>query len=271
MALLDLFIAAVVPCLVLLWLIIRRDRYEREPFRLLLVTFILGAFSIVPAVIVELGLSSIVVEPEEPLSDLVGLILHNLIAIAVVEESFKLLATLPAYRSRAFNEPIDGVVYATTAALGFATVENIFYVLEGGWLIALLRASLSVPGHAFFGATMGFYLGMQKTRRKDRLMVHALLVPTVLHTVYNVVVSVGLGLLSLLLAASFILLLYRRVKRQIALTQRISPFKPRQEGFCIYCGSALSQGWLYCVACGRSQVPSEPEDELTRRESPNLV
>ena len=60
-------------------------------------------------------------------------------------------------------------------------------------------------------------------------MVHALLVPTVLHAVYNVVVSIGLGLLSLLLAASFILLLYRRVKRQIALTQRISPFNPRQE------------------------------------------
>jgi len=173
-----------------------------------------------------------------------------------VEESFKLLATLPAYRSRAFNEPIDGVVYATTAALGFATVENIFYVMEGGWLVALLRASLSVPGHAFFGATMGFYLGLQKTRRENRLMLHALLVPTILHTAYNVVVSMGLGSLSLLLAAAFILLLYRRVKRQIALTQRISPFKPRQEGFCIYCGSALSQDWQYCPTCGRKQVAS---------------
>ena len=269
MVLFDLLIAAVVPCLVLLWIIIRKDKYEKEPFRMLLATFILGASSIIPAVIVELGLSTIVVEPEEPLSDLVGLILHNLIAIALVEEFFKLLATLPSYRSRAFNEPIDGVVYATTAALGFATVENIFYVLEGGWLVALLRASLSVPGHTFFGATMGFYLGMQKTRRKDRIMAHALLVPTALHTVYNVVVSTGLGLLSLLLATSFILLLYRRVKRQIVLTQRISPFKHRRESFCIYCGSALSEAWLYCSACGRSQVPSTAGDEPSRGRSPN--
>jgi RsiW-degrading membrane proteinase PrsW (M82 family) len=112
-SLFELFVAAVLPCLVLLWFIIRRDHYERAPFRMLLVTFVLGALSIIPAVILELFLSSILPVPADPFSDIVGLILHNLIVIAVVEESCKLIATLYAYRSREFNEPILSRTFST--------------------------------------------------------------------------------------------------------------------------------------------------------------
>jgi len=256
-ALLELFAAAVVPCLVLLWFIVRKDRYEREPFRMLLSTFTFGALSIIPALILEVGLSSFVPEPENPLSDIAGLVLHYLIAIAVVEESCKLLAATPAYRSQAFNEPMDGVVYATAASLGFAAVENVLYVLSGGWLVALLRASLSVPGHAFFGATMGYYLGLSKFSRRVRLKIHALLVPVLFHTVYDVIVSVGLGIFGLLLGALFIILLYRRVNRQIEIVQSRSPFKPSL-GFCIFCGSILPLNSRYCPTCG-GKAPARPE------------
>lgn len=57
---------------------------------------------------------------------------------------------------------VDGIIYAVAASLGFATVENIAYVLEGGFAVGVLRAVLSVPGHAFFGALMGFYMGVAK-------------------------------------------------------------------------------------------------------------
>jgi RsiW-degrading membrane proteinase PrsW (M82 family) len=253
-SLFELFVAAVLPCLVLLWFIIRRDHYERAPFRMLLVTFVLGALSIIPAVILELFLSSILPVPADPFSDIVGLILHNLIVIAVVEESCKLIATLYAYRSREFNEPIHGIVYATTASMGFASVENVLYVLSGGWLVALFRASLSVPGHAFFGATMGFYLGRSKFDPKARPRILALAVPIGLHTIYDLIVSLGLGVLSLALAAMFILLLYRRVNREIKIVDETSPHEHRQVRFCIHCGSRLSQGWQYCPTCGGSQT-----------------
>ncbi len=253
-SLLELFVAAVVPCLVLLWIIAKRDRYEREPLRMLLVTFVLGALSIVPAVILELILSNVLPEPTNPFSDIVGLILHNLIVIAAVEESCKLLATLHAYHSRDFNEPMDGIVYATTASMGFASVENTLYVLKGGWLVALFRASLSVPGHAFFGATMGFYLGRSKFDSKAKLKILALAVPILLHTIYDLIVSLGLGVLSLALAVLFILLLYRRVKKEIKIVDEISPHEHRQVRFCIHCGSRLSQGWQYCPTCGGNQT-----------------
>jgi RsiW-degrading membrane proteinase PrsW (M82 family) len=253
-SLFELFVAAVLPCLVLLWFIIRRDRYEREPFRMLLVTFVLGALSIIPAVMLELFLSGILPEPADPFSDIVGLILHNLIVIAVVEESCKLVATLHAYRSREFDEPMDGIVYATTASMGFASVENTLYVLSGGWLVALFRASLSVPGHAFFGATMGFYLGRSKFDPKARLRILALAIPIVLHTIYDLIVSLGLGVLSLALAAMFILLLYRRVNKEIKIVDEISPHEHRQVMFCIHCGLRISTGSKYCPVCGGSQA-----------------
>jgi RsiW-degrading membrane proteinase PrsW (M82 family) len=243
MVLAELFIAAVIPSIFILLLIIQKDRFEKEPFKLLLVTFILGALSIIPAVLIESYLSNFLAEPEEPLSDIVALVLHYLIVVAIVEESSKFLATLPAYRSKAFNEPMDGIVYAVAASLGFATIENIIYVLEGGWLVAILRASLSVPGHAFFGATMGYYLGRSKFIHRSRMIIFSIIIPILLHTIYNVIISFTLGII-------FILFLYHRVKRHIGTAQKNSPFRQMKESYCIYCGSKILPNWQYCSKCG---------------------
>jgi RsiW-degrading membrane proteinase PrsW (M82 family) len=251
MDLTGLFVAAVIPSVFILLLIIKKDRFEKEPFRLLLATFILGTLSIIPAVLIELYLSNFLAEPEEPLSDIIGLVLHYLIVVAIVEESCKFLATLPAYRSKKFNEPMDGIVYAVAASLGFATIENIIYVLSGGWLVALLRASLSVPGHAFFGATMGYYLGRSKFVYRWRMITFALIIPIFLHTIYNLIISIELGLISLTLGIIFIFFLYHRVKRQIGTAQEISPFKKKKESFCIYRGSNIFPNWHYCPKCGK--------------------
>ena len=250
MVLAELFVAAVIPSIFILLLIIQKDRFEKEPFKLLLVTFILGALSIIPAVLIELYLSNFLAEPEEPLSDIVALVLHYLIVVAIVEESSKFLATLPAYRSKAFNEPMDGIVYAVAASLGFATIENIIYVLDGGWLVAILRASLSVPGHAFFGATMGYYLGRSKFIHRSRMIIFSIIIPILLHTIYNVIISIDLGLISFTLGIIFILFLYHRVKRHIGTAQKNSPFRQMKESYCIYCGSKILPNWQYCSKCG---------------------
>ena len=126
MLLAELFVTAVIPSIFILLLIIRKDRFEKEPFRLLLATFVLGALSIIPAVLIELFLSNFLPEPEEPLSNIVGLVIHYLIVVAIVEESSKFLATLPAYRSKEFNEPIDGIVYGIPQFYGtMGMVDNV--------------------------------------------------------------------------------------------------------------------------------------------------
>jgi hypothetical protein len=84
------------------------------------------------------------------------------------------------------------VLGVATVALGFALIENIGYVTdaEGQRLsTALLRASMSVPGHVFTGLVLG--LGVARTEDRSgfdrfwRLMAGALIPAAVLHGLYD--------------------------------------------------------------------------------------
>jgi len=266
--LLELLVIAIAPGVFLLWFFFHKDRYEPEPLRLLFLTFILGATSTVPAIIVEMFSSSLISEPEVPILEPLQLFLYLFTSVAVVEELCKLGAALPAYFSKRFNEPMDGIVYCAASALGFATVENIMYVLRHGWLTAIIRAFLSVPGHAFFGATMGYYLGWARFYKGKRFIAYAVLVPVILHTTYNFISSLGLGIISLFFAGLLVFYMYRRVSRQIKVAEEVSPFKPSishaparlyHPPLCPSCGRSVS--WIpqyhswYCYDCARYVVP----------------
>ena len=77
---------------------------------------------------------------------LIQALLHYLIAVSLVEESVKLLAVWRAYRSPEFDEVMDGIVYCATAALGFASVENVFYVLSVGVETGIFGSFCLFPG-----------------------------------------------------------------------------------------------------------------------------
>jgi RsiW-degrading membrane proteinase PrsW (M82 family) len=65
-----------------------------------------------------------------------------------------------AFRQKEFDEPFDGIVYGVVVSLGFAAVENIFYVMDGGVSVGLLRMFTAVPAHASLGVIMGYYFGL---------------------------------------------------------------------------------------------------------------
>lgn len=106
----------------------------------------------------------------------------------------------------------DAVVYCVFAALGFAALENILYVAQFGFAVAVSRALLSVPGHCFFAVYMGIYLGQAKMveRAMQRYYIElpdempeqylraSLLVPTLLHGFWDFSLSVGGGLMTAL-------------------------------------------------------------------------
>ena len=149
--------SAIVPSLLLLWYIYARDR-NPEPRGLLLKTFLLGAVLCVPVVPLALWLQSM----GQGLA--VGAwgtaLVRAFLGAAIPEEFFKYLVLRRYVWSKpAFDEPLDGVVYGATASLGFATLENILYVGEGGMGVAVLRALTAVPGHAFTGVVMGAFVG----------------------------------------------------------------------------------------------------------------
>jgi RsiW-degrading membrane proteinase PrsW (M82 family) len=106
---------------------------------------------------------------------------------AIPEELFK-FAILFFYCRRLtdFDEPMDSIVYGVTASLGFATLENVLHVLKGGIGVAIMRAFTAVPGHALFGAVMGFYFGLSHLAPgRRRLLWTAYLLPVSLHGLYN--------------------------------------------------------------------------------------
>jgi RsiW-degrading membrane proteinase PrsW (M82 family) len=130
------------------------------------------------------------------------------------------------WRSPSFNEKFDGIVYAVFVSLGFAAVENVMYVMDGGLQTAAIRAVTAVPAHAIFGVTMGYYLGiahMYEELRKPYLF-RALAIPILLHGIYDFILMVEIGWL-LILFIPYVILLYIIGMRKMKTLSNASIFK----------------------------------------------
>lgn len=177
-------IGAILPSLLLIWFFYKRDIHP-EPRGVLIKTFLLGVLTVIPVLIVAIPVMLFAPVNTHPL--LIGCFVAFCCA-AIPEEFFKFVVlTRYSARNTAFDEPMDGVVYGVTASLGFATLENILYVLGSGWTIAITRAFTAVPMHAFLGAIVGYYVG--QARFNPRLGITAwrgLRMAILLHGLYDV-------------------------------------------------------------------------------------
>jgi protease PrsW len=165
----------------LAWLaFVRRfDRARPEPLWLVLVTFALGGAAVVPASFVEwrLAEASSYTNPElmtfgGQLSALPLAILVFALTVGLVEEGAKLLAAWAVARQRReFDEPVDGIVYAAAAALGFAALENVRYFAAGrvAGTLVVTRAFMSAPAHFLFSALWGYALGQRLVDPRARV------------------------------------------------------------------------------------------------------
>ena len=193
-----LLFISVLPSVVLGYYVYKKDKIEPEPAGLLAKLFIFGALTIIPGIILELILVGVL----EPIgisedSGLLGLFLYFLIGVGLVEEGckwFVLKAT--TWNNKEFDHIFDALVYAVFASLGFATIENILYVFQNGLYTGLLRAVLSVPGHAFFGVYMGYYYGIAKqcqmnnnTRLYKDNLIKSIMIPTLIHGLFDFLLS----------------------------------------------------------------------------------
>jgi protease PrsW len=123
--------------------------------------------SLIPAVIVSTCLVRITHWSSET-PNLFHAFLGAMLIVGFVEEGCKFLVVrFYSYHQPAFDEPYDGIMYSVMAALGFATIENILFVLTAGAGAGMMRAVLSVPSHAFDGVLMGYFLGEAKFARSD--------------------------------------------------------------------------------------------------------
>ena len=188
-------IAAVVPALVLFFYIYKRD-VQPEPFHKLLNALLIGIAICIPVAFAELYISNLIFAGGEPVINgagpktLFGTTVNAFLVAAVPEEAAKLLALwLVLRKNKYFDEHCDGIVYAVCVSLGFALIENIFYVVGSGanWMnVALGRAFLAVPGHYAFGVLMGYYYSIYHFGKKSHgTAIKILLMPVLAHGVYD--------------------------------------------------------------------------------------
>lgn len=165
MSFLILLALAIAPCLAIAMFIFFRDKYEKEPFKLLLFCFLLGMLTIIPPIIIETVSDAAGLDKN---SGVIGSAIYAFLIVGLSEEGSKfLLLRVYPYRNKAFNEPFDGIVYAVMISMGFASAENIFYVIDGGVSVGLSRMFTAVPAHASFAVLMGFFAGMAKFRKNS--------------------------------------------------------------------------------------------------------
>lgn len=158
----NLLALALAPGIAIIIFIIAKDRYNKEPFKNLFYSFLLGVLSTIPAIILQLVLKG-GLEYYFLSSSLLYYALFAFGAVGFSEEFSKfIMLRLYAYRLKAFDEPLDGIVYGVMISMGFATLENINYVMSYGFGTAIVRMFLSVPAHGCFGVIMGYYVGLAK-------------------------------------------------------------------------------------------------------------
>lgn len=207
-----LLIASLAPVFIILFYIYFRDRYEREPLGLLLKSLVAGMVIVLPVIPVENVLSAVM----PSIGRVSSAAYHGFVVAGFTEEVFKFTAVyLLVWRNPEFNEKFDGIVYAVFVSLGFAAVENVLYVVQGGVQTALIRAFTAVPAHALFGVTMGYYLGiahMYKEIRRENL-IRAIFFPVLLHGLYDFILLVESGWLLLFFVPYIIYLYYSGMKK----------------------------------------------------------
>lgn len=215
--------AAILPA-IFLWLYIWKKDAQPEPVSWLGKAVLYGAAICIPVAILEMGIQTMLFGMDSEPSSLMTSTLQAFIVAALPEESFKLLALWLVLRKNPFfDEHFDGIVYAVCVGLGFAAVENIFYVAgDEEWLsTAVIRALLAVPGHYAFAVLMGYYYSVYHfVDRSPKVAARILLVPVLVHGIYDAIALSGsvnpyLGGLSFFVLIWFCIKMHKKARYKV--------------------------------------------------------
>jgi RsiW-degrading membrane proteinase PrsW (M82 family) len=254
-ALLLLFVS-ILPVYLVGRYIYNKDR-DKEPVGLITKLFFcgVGAFVLTIFITIFLGMFFPSLLSETYDTDLLSLFFRVFLGIALVEEFSKWLFVYKvSFNHIEFDQVYDMMVYAAFVALGFACVENIFYVFEHGFGVGIIRGLLAVPGHACDGVLMGYYLSMAKLcevrddkESKSNSIFMSILIPVLLHGFYDYCLF-SQRLLFIGMFFIFVICLYiivvKRIKKVSSLAQKIE----YKYNFCMNCGRPVDGN--YCSNCG---------------------
>lgn len=177
--------AGIAPGIALLSYFYLKDQYDNEPVHMVLRSFFLGVVLVFPIMFIQY-----VLEKENVGG---GSFFVSFLSSGFLEESLKwFILMISVYPHAHFDEHYDGIVYGTSVSLGFATLENILYLIAHGVEHAFVRALLPVSCHALIGVIMGFYLGKARfsaDKARVKWLTLSLVVPSLLHGSYDFILT----------------------------------------------------------------------------------
>lgn len=218
---------AVAPCIAIVFFIYFRDKYEKEPYKLLRNSYLFGMLCIIPAIIIEEIFIWMGVDDNK---GLLTTLIFAFLVVGLNEEvcKFTILKTF-AFPKKDFNDPFDGIVYSVMISMGFATVENIIYSLSLGVESSLLRMFTAVPLHAVCAIFMGFFVGKAKFSQNKMLnYFYGITIATLVHGLYDFFLfqknNAALAILSFVVLGASIAITFLAINHH----QKKSPFNPHR-------------------------------------------
>ncbi|MDH3266259.1 MAG: PrsW family intramembrane metalloprotease [Gammaproteobacteria bacterium] len=170
-----------------------KDRHLPEPIGHLLLTFALGmlAFGIGHLLYNGLGLIGLRFDAGHLAdTDALGFFAYALLAIGPIEELAKLIPfLLVVLRLQQFDEPLDGIIYASFIGLGYAAVENWQYLDYLTPVEAYARGFASPVIHMLFASIWGHWIAQAHLAGRSITVAATagLLIAAVLHGLYDFV------------------------------------------------------------------------------------
>jgi len=261
-----LFIISALPVFLLGLYIYNKDK-DKEPMSLLIKLFFGGIGSAFLTLII-LSISGIffpIFAADYSQLNLFELFIYAFIGVALREEFSKWIFTYSiSYRNKHYEEKYDMIVYSVFVALGFAFFENLTYVFQGGIITGIIRAISAVPGHAFDGVFMGYYLSEAKHYEKEnnkslknKNLVLSIITPILLHGFYDYCLMSESFILAIVFLIFLILLYIFSIKKVRHVSKISNPNKEEKQviykdKFCPNCGRPVNSN--YCPGCGRKNI-----------------
>jgi RsiW-degrading membrane proteinase PrsW (M82 family) len=195
-----LALTGALPAIVAMWYVDRLDAKRPEPPRLRRLVAFVGMLSVIPALLIGVVSEAALGELVGPAHSYNGALFTSYVRAAFVEELCKIAVVYwMVWRRPEFDERMDGIVYAVRAGLGFALVENVFYLLgtsdmSGFVTVWLLRACLAVPGHAMWTGMIGALAARRRFDGKGVGLFGGFLLAVFFHGTYDACIFLSVPL-----------------------------------------------------------------------------
>ena len=219
----DLFLLSItiLPPILIVIIFAVSDKFK-EPNKEIILVFISGILITIPAYFTNTFLHDLYLNYPFISEGLAA----SFLSAAVVEEGLKFLVLyFVVYRLREFNEPMDAIVYGVCVSLGFAALENIYFVLKAPDPIEvlILRSLFPLAAHGIFGVMMGYFFMKYAFLHKSKNLFLSFLIPYFLHGFYNYFIGINYFevSLALIIVAWFIgIKLFLKLRQEQRLKRR---------------------------------------------------